>query len=161
METVPSNCPFQSPLTFLNYTAKSDVVYATDRDHPITQHKRTFKYFANEDVLKARDKAIKRVRKEGKILSELTKDSTNDSPSPYEGLSLYLEYQINSKRKKGKVCWHYLLDGRATINTEILRQMEGECKPPYFSDHSKVEFFSSVNANISIGVLFPKALCGL
>lgn len=38
---------------------------------------------------------------------------------------------------------------------ERLFEVHEICKPPYFSDHSKIEFISSVNTDISIGVLFP------
>ncbi len=43
----------------------------------------------------------------------------------------------------------------------VVFKIKPDCKPPYFSDHSKLEFLSSAPTNISFGVLFPNAVCGL
>jgi hypothetical protein len=110
----------------VSYTTESEVICAPNNQVE-SRHRRIWQYFANDDVLKARRKALSRIQKEKDRLDKITVGST-DEGSTYEGLLLYFDYRLNERGKgsKEKIYRFYLLDGEATSQTELLERMESE-----------------------------------
>ncbi len=127
MNLVRPQCPLLSPpITILSYTAESDVICAPNNQVE-SRHRRIWKYFVNDDVLKSRRKALSRIQKEQDRLDKVTVDSESNR-SPYTGLILYFDYRFNAigKSVKDNIHRFYLLDGEDTSQSELLERMEQE-----------------------------------
>ena len=118
-----STCPYKAATTvkFNAYVVEADFEYAPDSGAPNVQHLMQFRY-ENPNPFLARASAIRKIRKIKLSFDQL------DEKYQYQGVSLWLEYQIGHacSCKVPEIKKLYLLDGEIGTREDLIQRFSGE-----------------------------------
>lgn len=121
-----ATCPFAATIACFNaYVLKADFEYRSESGAPATQYLYHFR-FESPNPFSARARAIREIRRIKGLLDQGL--HSTDAKCNYEGISLWLEFQIS--QPCGEISPEtkklYLLDGEIGTREDVLQRLSSE-----------------------------------